>query len=31
MSQFDNERKPLVAALLAAIVEACPGLGETIK
>jgi uncharacterized protein YdhG (YjbR/CyaY superfamily) len=31
MSQFDDERKPLVAALLAAIIEACPGLGETIK
>jgi hypothetical protein len=31
MIQFDDERKPLVAALLAAIVEACPGLSETIK
>ncbi|MCG2784604.1 MAG: DUF1801 domain-containing protein [Anaerolineae bacterium] len=31
MSQFDDDRKPLVAALLAAIVEACPGLSETIK
>ena len=31
MSQFDDERKPLVAALLAAIVEECPGLTETIK
>jgi len=28
MSQFDDERKPLVAALLAAIVEECPGLSE---
>lgn len=31
LTQFDDERKPLVAALLAAIVEACPGLDETIK
>jgi uncharacterized protein YdhG (YjbR/CyaY superfamily) len=31
MSQFDDQRKPLVAALLAAIVEECPNLGETIK
>jgi uncharacterized protein YdhG (YjbR/CyaY superfamily) len=31
LTQFNDERKPLVAALLAAIVEACPGLGETIK
>jgi hypothetical protein len=27
----NSERKPLVAALLAAIVEECPGLSETIK
>lgn len=31
LTQFDDERKPLVAALLTAIVEECPGLTETIK
>jgi uncharacterized protein YdhG (YjbR/CyaY superfamily) len=31
MFQFDDERKLLVAALLAAIVEECPDLTETIK
>jgi len=31
MAQFDDKRKPLVAALLAAIVEESPGLTETIK
>jgi hypothetical protein len=31
MAQFDDERKPLVGALLEAIREACPTLTETIK
>jgi uncharacterized protein YdhG (YjbR/CyaY superfamily) len=31
MAQFDDERKPLVEALLEAIIEACPSLTETIK
>lgn len=31
MAQFDDERKPLVEALLQAIIEACPTLTETIK
>lgn len=31
MAQFDDERKPLVVELLAAIREACPTLTETIK
>ena len=31
MTQFDDERKPLVEALLIAIIEECPTLTETIK
>jgi uncharacterized protein YdhG (YjbR/CyaY superfamily) len=31
MTQFDDERKPLVEAMLKAIIEACPTLTETIK
>lgn len=31
MTQFDDERKPLVAAMLKAISEVCPTLTETIK
>jgi hypothetical protein len=31
MSQFEDERKPLVEALLNAIIEECPTLTETIK
>jgi hypothetical protein len=31
LSKFHDERKPLVEAVLAAIVEACPNLSETIK
>lgn len=31
MTKFDDERKPLVQALLEAILEACPTLTETIK
>jgi len=31
MTDFDDERKPLVEALLKAILEACPTLTETIK
>lgn len=31
LTQFDDERKPLVEALLNAIKEACPTLTETIK
>lgn len=31
MTQFDDERKPLVAAMLKAIIEVCPILTETIK
>ncbi len=31
MAQFDDERKPLVEALLKAVKEACPILNETIK
>jgi hypothetical protein len=31
ITQFNNERKPLVEALLIAIKEACPTLYETIK
>lgn len=31
MTQFDDERRPLVGALLEAIREACPSLTETIK
>lgn len=31
MAEFDDERKPLVEALLEAITEACPNLTENIK
>jgi len=31
MHQFDDERKPLVEAMLNAILEVCPGLTESIK
>ena len=31
LSKFHDERKPLVEAMLAAIIEACPNLSETIK
>lgn len=31
MTEFDDERKPLVEALLQAIIEECPTLTETIK
>ena len=31
MNKFDDERKPLVEALLKAIIEECPTLTETIK
>jgi len=31
MDQFEDERKPLVKAMLNTIVEACPGLTESIK
>ena len=31
MTEFDDERKPLVEALLKTIIEACPTLTETIK
>jgi uncharacterized protein YdhG (YjbR/CyaY superfamily) len=31
LSNFDDDRKPLVEAILKAIIEECPGLTETIK
>lgn len=31
LDQFDDDRRPLVEAVLAAVREACPGLAETIK
>jgi len=31
LSQFNDERKPLVEAVLKAIIEECPDLSETIK
>ncbi len=31
LAEFDDRRKPLLAAMLAAISEACPELTETIK
>ena len=31
LAEYDDERKPLVEAMLAAIVEACPDLTEIIK